>query len=101
WPRYADGLRHHPVLRRRANPDPISAEFEEQPEGADNRGGKQRNDQPIPRIVKVEEREVAGEWLLDFACDRTELPERVVLQYQRHAEGGKDRRQRIAAQEWA
>ena len=57
--------------------------------------------QPVPGIFEIEEVEVAGERLVDLARHRAELPERVVLQDQRHAEGGEDRGQRIAADQRA
>ena len=42
-----------------------------------------------------------GEGLLNFARDRTELPQRIILQHQRDAKGGEDRRQRVAPQQRA
>src|SRR2546430_1923471 len=65
WHRDTHGLRHDAVLRRCPDPNPIGAEFEEQPERADDRGREQRDHQPVPGIVEVEERKVAGERLLD------------------------------------
>ena len=40
---------------------------------------------------------MAGDRLGELARHRAELPQRIILQYQRDAEGGQDRRQRIAA----
>ena len=96
--RDAHGLRHHAVLHGGADPDAELAVFEEQPEAADD-GGRQAGDhQPVPRIFQIEEIEVAGVRLVDLACHRAELPQRVILQDQRDAEGGENGGQGIATQ---
>ncbi len=62
---------------------------------------RKRDHEPVPRIVEIEQREVAGEGLLDLARHRAELPERIVLQHQRDAEGGEDGGQVMAAEQRA
>ena len=88
--RNAHGLRHDAILRGGADPDAVGAVFEEQPEAADDGGREAGDDQPVPRVVEIEQAEVAGERLLDLARHRTELPQRVVLQHQRDAERRQD-----------
>ena len=56
---------------------------------------------PVPRVVQVKERELAGERLLDLARHRAELPQRIILQDERNPEGGEDRIERIAAEQRA
>src|SRR5437763_748558 len=98
--RDAHGLRHHAVLHGGADPDAILAVFQKQPKGADD-GRRERGDQqPVPGIFEIEEREITGERLLDLACHGTELPERVVLQHQRNAKRGQNGREGIAAEQW-
>ena len=99
--RDAHGLRHDAVLGRGADPDAVRAEFQEQPQRTDDGGREQRDHQPVPRIIEIEQREIPAEGLLDLARHRAELPERVVLQHQGDAEGGQDGRQGIAAEQRA
>ncbi len=75
----------------------VFAVFKKQPEAADDRCGEAGNHEAVPGIFQIEQREVAGERLLDLARHRTELPQRVVLQDQRNAERCENCRERIAA----
>ena len=94
--RNAHRLRHDAVLRGGPDPDAVFAVFQEQPEAADDGGRERRDQDAVIGIGQVEQRERAGDRLVDLARHRPELPQRVVLQDQRHAEGGEDRGQRIA-----
>ncbi len=99
--RNAHRLRHGAVLRRGADPDAELAVFEEEPDAADDRGRQNRDQHAVPRIDQIEERELPGEGLPDLARDGAELPQRVILQDERDAEGREDGVERIAAQERA
>ena len=92
-------LRHDAILGRGTNPDAILAILHEEPERADDRRRQKRDDDPIPGVFEVEEREVASEGLLDLARHRAELVERPVLEHERDAKGREDRRQRIAPEQ--
>src|SRR5882672_5037903 len=100
-PRHRDphGRGHDAVLRRRADPDAVLAVLHEEIEGADDRRRHQRDDDPVPRVLHVEELEVAGHRLGNLTGHRAVLPERVVLDDQRDAEGGEDGCERVAADE--
>ena len=80
-PRHRDahGLGHDAILRGGADPDAVGAVFEEQPEGADDGGREPRDQHPVPRVFEVEQRELAGEGLLNLARHGAKLPQRVVL----------------------
>src|SRR5439155_1858277 len=89
-PRHRDahGGGHDAVLRRRADPDAVLAVLHEQIEGADDGRRHQGDDDPVPRVLDVEEAEVSAHRLQDLAGHGAVLPERVVLDDQREPEGG-------------
>jgi hypothetical protein len=75
----------------------VLAVLHEEIERADD-GRREHGDQDaVPRVLHVEELELAGDRLGELAGHRPVLPERVVLDHQRHAERGQDRGQRVAA----
>ena len=99
--RDAHGRGHDAVLRGGADPDPVLAVLQEEPEPADMIAGQQRGDHPVPRVLEVEEVEVPGDRLDEISGRGAPLPERVLLEHQRDAEGRQDRGERIAAQQRA
>ena len=73
--------------------------LEEEAERADDGGGEDGGGDAVPRVLQVEELELPGDRLLDLAGRRPPLPERVLLQHERHAEGGEDGGEGIAAEQ--
>ena len=75
------------------------AVLHEQVEPADDRRRHQRDHEAIDRVLDVEKPEVPRHGLEDLARHGPVMPQRVVLDDEREAEGGENRRQWIASEQ--
>src|SRR5262249_62320786 len=98
--RNAPGRRDAGSRRGGSEPAAVLPVFKKQQEGADEARRERGDQQPVPGVFKIEKREISGEGFLDLARHRTELPQRIVLQYQRKSERGQNGRQGIATEQW-